>query len=90
MLHPMDSYTGILVMCEQPMWNKIMSNIDRPTVLKQYYGTDITRHDDTSVTRFTYGYGSKRNSVRSDPDTLVTKPFDIKLQIFFIYIYKII
>ena len=76
MLHPMDSYNGISVACEQPMGNKIMLNIKRPGVLRQYYGADITRYADNSVKRFTYGYGSERNSVGLDPNKFVTKPFD--------------
>ena len=76
MLHPMDTYNGISVVCEQPMGNKIILNIERPAVLQQYYGADIINHGDTTVKRYTYGYGSKRNSVGSDPHKCVTKPFD--------------
>ena len=32
MLNPMDTYHGISVVCEQPMGNKIMLNINRPAV----------------------------------------------------------
>ena len=52
-----------------------MLNINRPAVFRQYHGTDIIRYDDTTVKIFTYGYGSKRNSVGSDPNKFFTKPF---------------
>ena len=49
MLQYMDTYNGISVVCEQPMGNKIMLNIKRPAVLRQYYGADISNHGDTTV-----------------------------------------
>ena len=49
MLNPMDTYHGISVVCEQPMGNKIMLNINRPAVLRQYYGADIEKYGDSTI-----------------------------------------
>ena len=75
------------------MGNEIILNINRPTVLRQYYRADITVHADTFVVRVTYGYGSNKNSVESDPNKSITKHSTItciELHSFLIYIYKII
>ena len=76
MLSPIDTPGGICVFCEQPMGNPIMLNIARPGVLRQYYGRNICFKSKDVVTRVTYGYGAKRNSVGTDPNKFVTKPFD--------------
>ena len=59
MLNAMDTCDGISVICEQPMENKIMLNINRPAVLRQYYGCNIQNYGDGTTKRVTYGYGSK-------------------------------
>ena len=56
------------------MVNKIV--FYRPAVFRQYHGADITRYTDTSMTRVAYTYVSKQNSVGSDDNKFVTKPFD--------------
>ena len=76
MLTPIDTPGGISVVCEQPMGNPIMLNIARPGALRQYYGRNISFKSKGVVTRVTYGYGGKRNSVGTNPNKFVTKPFD--------------
>ena len=68
MLTPIDTLGGLCAVCEQPMGNPIMLNIARLGALRQYYGRNIGFKSKIIVTRVTYGYGSKRNSVGTDPN----------------------
>lgn len=61
------------------MGNPVILNVSRPRVLRQYYGCDLCYKSHDIITRVTYGYGSKRNSVGTDPNKFVTKPLDYNM-----------
>ena len=79
-MHPMDSYNGYFIVCEQPMGNDIMINIFRPGVLKQYYGLDKSMLCSDIVSCCTYGFRSERNNVCMEPNKFVTKLFDSNMR----------
>ena len=79
LLTPIDTRGEISVVCEQPMGNPVMLNVNRPGLLRQYYGCDVCYKSHYIITRVLYGYGSKRNSIRTDPSKFVTKPFDYNM-----------
>ena len=76
MLTRIDTFSGLYVLCKQPMGNPIMSNIKHTGALMQYYSRYIFFKSNGIVTRVTYGYGSKLNSVGTDPNEFVTIPLD--------------
>ena len=75
LLAPIDTCGGISIVCEHPMGNRIMLNVNRPGVSRQYYGSDVRYLSHDVIARVTCGHGSKRNSVGTDPNKFVTKPF---------------
>ena len=89
-LQPMGSCNGYSIACEQPMGNKIILNILRPTCLRQYYGTNEYFVHSDIVCRCTYIFGSKRNNAGTDPNKFVTKLFDKNMYNIAIYLKRLL
>jgi len=70
-----DSFLGLSIIADAPECNNAMLNIKRPGVLRQYYGMDIEKIDDTVIKRVAYRSQTSFTSEGSDPLKLVVKPF---------------
>ena len=69
---PINSKCGIKLSLDKSLNNDICFNIFRPTVLRQYYGTEVANIDG-NLKRCTYGSGTVSSSVGMDPHNFVTR-----------------
>lgn len=57
-MYDVDSLCGMSIVAKRPLSIKIMLNIKRPYVLRQYYGCDRDVANNNIIRRATYGYES--------------------------------
>ena len=88
---PIDSMDGISLTTECP-YGTICLNTIRPAVLRQYYGENVHSIPSLSeeVSRYTYGYSMRNQSVGTDPSQFVTKPFNKYLRRMSTYITSLL
>jgi len=80
-VNPPDTFWGISIVVDNPECNKAMFNIERPGVLRQYYGCDINKIDEDTVQRVAYRSLISFSSEGSDPEKLIIKPFNTEMSI---------
>ena len=73
--NPLNSLKGIAITAERP-YGTLKLNVDRPAVLRQYYGMDvIDKKSKEIIGRRTYGINENVTMIGTDPTGFVTKPF---------------
>ena len=85
-----DLFDGISIVIEQPIDNRIILNVTRSAVIRQYYGAVKPNSAPNIVSRATYGYKSGSNPVGTDFKTYVTKLYDNKMAKMANYLDKLI
>jgi hypothetical protein len=68
-----DTPNGVTILADQPLGNKLMLNVHRPAVLRQYYGSDIV--NDGCRLRATLGFYKGSQVEGSDRLKFTVKPF---------------
>ena len=79
-----NSLKGIKLSLDKPMNVHTLLNINRPAVLRQYYGVkfdEVCNIVPGMEYRYTYGNGTGLSSVGMDPSNFVTRPFSPSLHI---------
>ena len=80
LLSDFDSIQGIPVEANQPLGCKVpIINLNRPAVLRVYYGLSKKFTDTLNIIRPTYGPISSSSSVGMDPFNFTTKPMSLHL-----------
>ena len=85
---PIGSKDGIHVTMDSPYGKNPLLNIYRPSVLRQYYGQDMSIIDSCQTLRYTYGNGSGSNTCGIDPSRFMTRPFTSYIQKFSALIHQ--
>ena len=73
-----DTPDGVTILADQPLGNKLMLNVRRPAVLRQYYGSDVERNG--NKVRATLGFYKGSQSEGSDRLKYPVKPFSRELE----------
>ena len=60
---------------DSPYGKNSQLNIYRPSVLRQYFGKDVSKTETSSTMRYTYGNGSGCSTLGIDPSRFMTRPF---------------
>ena len=85
----LDTKDGISIVADAPECNKnARLNIERPGVLRQYYGMNIAKIDTNTIKRVAYRSHSSTCSEGSDPNKLVIKPFTYEISAMALYLHK--
>ena len=85
---PPDSLHGTSIVADAPEYNIAMLNVQRPGVLRQYYGMDIDNINDQLVTRVAYRSNTSFTSEGSNPLKLIIKPFTTELMLMSNHFYN--
>jgi len=87
-LNPPDSFWGISIVVDNLECNRAMLNVERPGVLRQYYGRDVKKIDKDTVLRVAYRSQTSFSSEGSDPEKLIIKPFNAEMSLIANYLSK--
>ena len=91
LLSPFDSIQGIPVEANQPLGCKVpIINLNRPAVLRVYFGISKRCTPSLNIVRPTYGPISTSSSVGIDPHNFTTKPMSLHLYTISEYLRKIL
>lgn len=85
-LHDLNSENGIRLSLDKPLGcNHYLSNLERPAVLRQYFGRTLP-----NKTRYSYGNGTGSKTVGTHPNHLVTRDMTPNMMTIAGDIYKIL
>ena len=70
-----DNYNGISIIADEPLGNPLMLNVNRPAVLRQYFGRTAKAEMGDSCIRSAYGIKLVSKINHTDPDKFTVKPF---------------
>ena len=77
---PFDSPEGIVLTEDMPYQKISVMNIERPAVLRTYYGITTKAVSSTKLERFTYGSTELYGPLSIDPRQFTTKPMSLEME----------